>query len=286
MDSQPSLSTIRRPIVAGSFYPADKNQLLDNLKQAFLGSQGPGYLPTSRQASRGIFGAVVPHAGYHYSASAAAWAFAEMATDSPAAIILLGVNHRGIGSRLALSPEKGWQTPLGISPVSHELSARFQSLFPAARYDADSHYLEHSLEVELPFIQYIFGNVPILPLLFSRLSESELYEIGIALATLSKEANIILLSSSDFSHYISDREARRLDKIALQEIAAVNPSGLLSVVNANNISMCGVAPVIAMLYAAVEKGLNTAKILHYHTSGEVTGDTGSVVGYGTAVIYN
>lgn len=276
---------IRPPQVAGSFYPADKTKLLASLQGAFLNSNGPGYLPHSEMKPKSVFGAVVPHAGYQYSASVAAWSFAEMAAESPQAIVLLGVNHHSNGSQLALAPEKGWQTPLGVSPISHELGAQFQRDCTFASYDAAAHQFEHSLEVQLPFIQYLYGELPILPILFGRLRAMELYQVGQALAALSKTANVIFLASSDFSHYLSQAEANRLDKLALAEICAINPQGLLKVVNDNNITMCGIAPVAAMLFAAIEDGVDQANCLHYHTSGDVTGDKSSVVGYGAAVLY-
>lgn len=285
MENKPLSTTIRPPHVAGSFYPANKENLLASVQQAFLDPGGPGHLPTLGMKSKGIFAAVVPHAGYQYSASVAAWAYAEMAAESPQAIVLLGVNHHGYGSRLALAPEKGWQTPLGISPIQHELSAHFQKFCSLSNSDAAAHQFEHSLEVQLPFIQYIYGELPILPILFGRLNAMDLFQAGRALAELSAFANVIFLASSDFSHYLPQAEANRLDRLALAEISAINPQGLLKVVNDNNITMCGVAPVAAMLFAAVEHGVQQASCLHYHTSGDVTGDKSSVVGYGAAVLY-
>ena len=228
----------------------------------------------------------MPHAGYPYSAQCAAWAFAEVADDGrPEAAVLLGVNHRGLGAPLALSPATGWATPLGIMPVDQALGTRLRALDPAVVADARAHAQEHSLEVQVPFLQWLFQELPILPLAIGWASAQEVFRLGHALAELAREHDLLLIASTDFSHYIPQAEAEQLDKQALERIAAVDAEGLLRVVRDQGITMCGVLPVAAVLVAASLSGVQEGRILHYHTSGDVTGDRREVVGYGAVALY-
>ena len=285
-ESQDRNTDTRPPAVAGTFYPAEAQALRHALREAFLSPFGPGFLPTvSRQPAR-VFGAVVPHAGYLYSAPAAAWSFAEIAAQGvPEAMILLGINHRGYGAPLALAPQQGWRTPLGVVPCSRELSEALRDACPALVYDATSHQYEHSLEVQLPFIQFLFGEMSIVPVAIGHTGVAELRQLGDALAMLSRERRVLVLASSDFSHYVSQNTAMEHDNLALDQIVAVDPEGLLRVVQHEQISMCGVFPVTAMLFAAKALALRRATCLHYHTSGDILGEYREVVGYGAAVIY-
>jgi hypothetical protein len=232
-----------------------------------------------------MMGVVVPHAGYAYSASGAAWAYAAMAADGrPGAAVMLGVNHRGVGAPLALSPARGWATPLGVMPVAHALSAQLQRLDEDLTLDEHAHRHEHSIEVQLPFLQILFGELPIIPISLGHASPVQLARLGHALAFLAAQHDIVCVASTDFSHYLPAREAIILDRLALQMIASIDPTGLLETVRAHHITMCGVLPVTAMLMAAQEQGIHAGQILHYHTSGDVTGEREAVVGYGTAVL--
>jgi len=278
---------IRRPAVAGYFYPQDATALREAIEGAFLSPLGPGTLPeVNTPGPRCLVGLVAPHAGYPYSAQCAAWSYFAAARDGiPETAMLLGVNHRGAGSPLALSPDDGWMTPLGISPVDAALGQRLRELAPQAVPDAGAHAAEHSIEVQAPFVQYLFGELPILPILIGHLSDDEVMLLGRALAALAKERDLLIIASTDFSHYVSQETAFRLDRAALDAIAAVQPAALIDTVRRRDISMCGVLPVTALLAAAQALGARSASVLHYHTSGDVTGDRQAVVGYGAAAIF-
>lgn len=277
---------IRPAAVAGQFYPREAAELRQAIDAAYLSRFGPGKLPVLQDGPRRVFGIMAPHAGYPYSAACAAWAFAEVAASGrPAAVVLLGVNHQGIGAPVALSPASGWQTPLGVMPVATQLGQRLLTLDDRLALDARAHQNEHSLEVQVPFIQSLFGEVPIVPIVIGHATWQDITSLSQALATLTRAEELLLLASSDLSHYIPAREATVLDQMALQQVAAVNADGLVQVVQSRGISMCGVLPVAAMLQTARASGAATATILHYHTSGDITGDRQEVVGYGAAAVY-
>lgn len=287
MRSDDVMTNIRRPAVAGQFYPVSPAALHAAVTEAYASPLGPGAVPVVAQnrLSR-VFGIVVPHAGYQYSGPGAAWAFAELAHDGrPAAAILLGVNHHGLGAPVALSPAQGWATPLGIVPVAGDLSVRLMELDADVVLDERAHRLEHSLEVQVPFLQTLYGTLDILPILLGQVTPSLLDRLGVAISRLTEEFDLIIVASTDFSHYIPHREAEVLDHLALQQIAAISPAGLLDIVQRKGITMCGVYPVAVLLTAARAVGASSARVLHYHTSGDVTGDRQEVVGYGAAVVY-
>ncbi len=286
MTMQSTEGEIRPAAVAGAFYPGDAAALRAAVAAAFTDPLGPGGVPAPGAGPRRLLGIVAPHAGYVYSAASAAWAFAEAVRDGrPQAVVILGVNHHGVGAPLALSPAVGWQTPLGIAPVAVELAARLQTLLPDAVPDARAHAREHSLEVQVPFVQVLFGDVPILPLALGRPGIAATVRLGQALARLAAETELLIVASSDLSHYISAEEAARRDGLALACIAALDPQGLLAAVQAEGITMCGVLPVTALLVAATALGATAGRVLHYHTSGDVTDDRREVVGYGAAAVY-
>lgn len=247
---------IRRPAVAGAFYSGEAGELRDEIAAAFHSPLGPGALPEVRaDGPRRVLGLVVPHAGYVYSGPGAAWGFAEAARDGrPGAVVLLGVNHRGYGAPIALSPDAAWRTPLGEIPVATALGERLCAFDAEVIPDARAHAQEHSLEVQVPFLQVIFGDVPILPILLGHAGVPAVLRLGEALAVLAREADLLIVASTDFSHYVTQATATRLDRLALDAIAAVNPRALIEAVSREQITMCGVLPVAALLAAGQALG--------------------------------
>lgn len=275
---------IRQPAVAGQFYPQQPTELRAMIDECFSSPFGPGPVTTAEGPHR-LLGVVAPHAGYAYSGPGAAWAFAEVARDGrPATVVILGVNHRGIGAPLAVSPASGWATPLGVAPVDTALAERLCTLAPALTPDAAAHRQEHSLEVQVPFLQYLFGEVPILPIAIGDAGLAALQQLGQALGRLAHEQPLLIVASTDFSHYVPRQTAYSQDSLALERIVQVDAPGLLEVVRAHRITMCGVLPVFILLTAARDFPA-TAALLHYHTSGDIVGDPREVVGYGAAAVY-
>ena len=286
MGDNQSVARIRPAAVAGMFYPREPLALREALDAAYRSPLGPGVRSPISTPAREVFGLICPHAGYIYSAPAAAWSFAQISTAArPEAVVLLGVNHRSAGASIALSDVTAWETPLGVVPVAHDLGVRLRELEPSVVVDEYAHRQEHSLEVQLPFIQALFGETMILPIVLAHPVWDTVFRLGMALSKLAADHRLLFVASTDFSHYLPQREAEKLDQLALAQIASVDPDGLLAVVQRMGITMCGVLPVTALLIAARGAGIHTGTILHYHTSGDVTGDRQEVVGYGAAVLY-
>lgn len=266
----------RNPAVAGQFYAADAETLALELEQAFLDPRGPGRLPLRhRNPTRSVRAAVVPHAGYRYSGPIAARVYDAIATDRPpASVLILGVDHHGRGRPAAVS-DRDWITPLGPAEVDHEL-VRDLAHGPI-EVDETAHLAEHSIEVQLPFLQYVLPK-PRFAALTVRFGPLDYLE---AVARVVRKAvegrDVLLLASSDFSHYVPVSTARRLDRLALDEILARRADGLYATVTLHDISMCGIAPTTVMLAALRDETL-TARLLSWGHSGEAE-PMSEVVGY-------
>lgn len=277
----------RRPVVAGAFYEADRESLVKGIEECFLGSLGPGRLPAVSNARIGkIAGLVCPHAGYVYSGSAAAFSYDALAADGiPETIVLLGPNHGGIGASVALSPDDEWQTPLGSVQIDAETTNAILAGCEYARLDAAPHTREHSIEVQLPFLQYIGDTrFKIVPISLAHFGEHDALllaeELGAALAKALSGKSAVIIASSDFSHYESQERAHARDSLAIEQILKLDGPELIGTVYGRSITMCGVIGTAVMLEACKALGAATARKLAYYTSGDVTGDYSQVVGYG------
>jgi AmmeMemoRadiSam system protein B len=282
----------REPAVAGQFYDATKNNLLETIEGSFLGELGPGRLPTVRQDRLGhVMGLVCPHAGYVYSGSAAAWAYDALAEDGiPEAAVLLGPNHYGMGAMAALSPDESWATPLGTLTSDAGIAG---AILERSRYierDGLAHIKEHSIEVQLPFLQYLAGEaIRIVPISIAHLSKTDalllVEDLGSAIAeAISGGKSAVIIASTDFTHYESKATATATDAIAIGRILELDPKGLIEEVYSRDITMCGAIGTAVMLEACKRLGATSARKLTYYTSGDVTGDTDQVVGYGAISI--
>ena len=280
------MPTVRSPAVAGSFYESSPQRLRTSLESCFLHRLGPGALPTPAAAGpRRILGLVCPHAGFVYSGPAAAFAYAALAADGrPDTAILLGTNHHLLGPPISLDSAGHWRTPLGEIPVDTELRARLAAS-DLVEVDDRAHEEEHSIEVQLPWLQFIYrATVAICPILLGRLDRKAVHAFAQLLAGELSARNVVVIASSDFSHYVRREVARKIDQVALEQIAALEPDGLLEIVAAMGISMCGAMPVATMLAACKELGATKGRTLTYYTSGDITGETASVVGYAAVTI--
>ncbi len=278
---------IRKPAVAGFFYPSDKKSLIKSIEECFKHTLGPRDLPSvNKRGSRRIIGLVCPHAGYMYSGPVAAHAYYMLAKDGiPKSFIILGPNHQGIGSVIATVSSGLWETPLGHIKINEELAKRIVKLSGILDIDEEAHIYEHSIEVQLPFLQYLYGDkftiVPI-TMLMQDLESSTI--LGRAIAKAIKDENVVIIASTDFTHYEPHESAKRKDTEAIKCILRLDPEDLYRVVSSMNITMCGVGPVMTMLVAAKELGASVAYLLKYATSGDITGDLSQVVGYGAIAI--
>jgi MEMO1 family protein len=263
---------IREPAVAGRFYPGDP---------ASLAAEVDGLLGSAPEPRRAAIGLVVPHAAYVYSGRVAGAVYGRIAV--PPLAILLGPNHTGQGARQALAPDEGWRTPLGTVPVDATLAARLAQAAGVER-DARAHRLEHSLEVQVPFLQRVRADVAVAPLVLGHLSWRDCEVLGGEVAEAARERSALLVASSDMSHYLPAAVARGIDARPLDRILALDAEGLYEVVHREGISMCGVVPTTVMLVAARALGASSAELVRYGHSGEVTGDDAAVVGYAGVIV--
>ena len=292
------MKTIRNAVVAGQFYPGTETHLRRQIEQCFLEQRGFGRIPTVQKKNGELKGLVVPHAGFIYSGAIASHAYGRLAEQGFAeTFVILGPNHTGMGSGVSVMTEGSWNTPLGKVALD-ELLARSLAT-GIIDQDASAHSYEHSIEVQLPFLQYIaqgqlFKFVPICMMMQDYETVQEVGEILVTVVQRLKK-KIVLIASSDFSHagfnYHSqppkglrvDEYAKKQDTLAIQQILALDPRRLIETVENNNITMCGYGPVAAMLVVAKKLGAHQAELLKYGTSYEVHPGS-SCVGYGAIAV--
>lgn len=277
---------VRMPVVAGRFYEGKEDLLQERLKNCFVGSLGPGRLPEGEPgSSRSLKAVIAPHAGYMYSGMPAAHTYLKIYEDGiPDHIVMLGPNHTGIGARLAVCNDD-WQTPLGVAQFDSVLGAAIVEEDEFASNDCVAHSNEHSLEVQVPFLQYTLGpGVNFVPICVSDQSYAVCESIGKTLAKLADERDILVIASSDFTHFESAESARKKDNQAMEYLEYLDPEGFLSFVQGHKVSICGAGPIAAAMVFAKERGAVQFNMLKYTTSGDITKDNSSVVAYVAATI--
>ncbi len=264
---------MRKPAVAGQFYPLNSKNLENKLKQYFEGLE---------IRERNILGAVCPHAGYVYSGRVAAHVYAVLPKADT--YVIFGPNHTGYGSPVSLSIDT-WETTLGTLEVDHELAEGLRGSI----IDTDElgHRYEHSIEVQLPFLQYRFDqDFKILPICLSMQDEETVTEVGNLIANLVSESRkkVVFIASSDFTHYQPANIAREIDNEIIEAILDLDISEIYEKLYKRNASVCGYGPISAMLTASKKLGANRAELLKYSNSGEVSGDMDAVVGYAAIIV--
>lgn len=266
---------LRSAVVAGQFYPAQKESLFAAIDS----------LVSSKASEKPAIGLMSPHAGYIYSGEVAGQTFSDV--KIPEDVIILGPNHHGRGHAAAVYTSGAWETPLGQSKISAVLAKRILDECSMTAEDTVAHRFEHSLEVQLPFLQFRAPRTSIVPICISRMPLEVLLKLGdgLARAVLSSDSRALIIASTDMTHYESGNVARKKDCLALEKVLALDPVGLYEVVHEHNISMCGVLPTVVMLQAALALGAGTAELVAYSNSGDVTGDQSEVVGYAGVRIY-
>jgi MEMO1 family protein len=260
---------IRKPAVAGSFYPSNPTAL----RQEVLACLG------TECRAEGATALLAPHAGYIYSGPCAGRTYAEVTV--PGLVVVLGPNHTGMGQPLAVMDEGEWETPLGRVPIEGALAHRLQALDPSLVTDPLAHLREHSLEVQLPFLLALRPAFRMVPICVGTHRLRDLLSLGDALAEAIRSAGeeVLIVISSDMSHYIPFDVARKLDALAIERMREVDAEGLHAVVEREMISMCGYCPAVVGLRAARSLGASSGRLVAYTSSGERTGDYDSVVAY-------
>jgi len=261
---------LRLPAVAGRFYPDNAEELTALVREYAK--------PQPDTKPRHVKACLVPHAGYRFSGHVTGAVFARIVL--PRKIIILGVRHFPRGESLAILAGGAWRTPLGDAPVDETLAAALKKECPILREDRVAHSAEHSLEVQLPFLQVLSPGFAFVPLALGSVRFDDLVAVGEALArVLAANPEVLLLTTSDLNHYENDATTRLKDKKAMDQIQALNPLGLYDVCRNEDISMCGLGPVVAMLTALCALPSKQAELVRYATSADISGDTTSVVGY-------
>ena len=265
---------IRPAAVAGRFYPADPAVLLRQIE---------GCVSIAPQKIRAR-GCIVPHAGYIYSGRVAGAVYGTL--DMPSRFILLGPRHYSHGERLAILSEGAWTTPLGEAKIDATLADALKDAFPLLREDAVAHSVEHSLEVQLPFLQRIAGDFTFVPIVIGtdRFDALEMLGHAVAQVVRAQKETVLIIASSDMNHRESDAITRVKDHKAIDVILALDARGLYDTVRRESITMCGYGPAVAMITAARELGSTKAELLGYATSGDVNDDRDDVVGYAGIIV--
>ena len=265
---------IRLPAVAGRFYTNDPRRLAQEIDS----------YTTDGSKKVAAISCVVPHAGIMYSGHVAGTVYA--ALDLPSRIILMGPRHYPRGADMAILTEGSWHMPFGEVPIDSAFARELARACPHLREDPVAHEREHSLEVQLPFLQRLAKDLQFVPVVLGTHRYPLIEDLGHALAHViqSQTGKVLLVASSDMNHYESDAVTRVKDRLAIEQVLALDPRGLYEVVLAEEISMCGYAAAAAMLVAARDLGAKGAKLVKYATSGDITGDLEQVVGYAGMII--
>lgn len=273
------LANIRRPVVSGTFYPSNLRELKSLLEQLFSSTKAKVLqLP---QFSK-IIGIVSPHAGYEYSGYVAAKGYSLLKSHipSPSRVIILGPNHRGIGSIISSSTKEYWTTPLGNVKVDVEGVKQLLKFSKIIDLDEFSHTYEHSIEVQLPFLQHMYGtDFKIIPICMMEQDKHFAVEVANAILNIFDPEKDIIVASSDFTHYESQNDAQRKDSALISYIEKLDVDGFYDCLYNMNITACGFGPIAVLMVVSKNLGMTGSRLVSYMTSGDVIGDYDQVVGY-------
>jgi hypothetical protein len=275
---------VRPPAVAGMFYNLNSEMLRKQIKSCFNHRLGPKKIKEEK-----FIATVVPHAGYTYSGSVAAWSYSKIPKCN---YVILGPNHRVFGSRFGVMKEGAWKTPLGSANIDDKVASKLIESSPLLDYDILAHESEHSIEVQLPFLQYRFDEdfkfIPISVIneypSFDFLEECKVVGKSIANIIKKERKKWIIIASSDFSHYIPYEDAYSTDNYVIDAILKLDEKDFFLRLQEKNASVCGFGPIAIAMIASKELGAKKGELLKYATSGDVTGDRGAVVGYGSILL--
>jgi len=265
---------IREPIAAGQFYPGSADGLRGMLES----------MVDDKAKKVDVIGLISPHAGYIYSGMVAGAVISKVKLNDT--VVILGPNHTGRGKSFSIMTKGSWITPLGEAEVDAELGKRILESSSYLEEDHVAHQFEHSLEVQVPFLQYFRPDVRIVPIVMSHARGNVYKKIGKELAGAIKESRkkVTILASSDMTHYEPQESARKKDSMAIEAILDLDEDELLKRIAEYDISMCGYAPVVSLISAAKEMGAKKAELVKYQTSGDTSGDYSSVVGYAGIIL--
>jgi len=262
---------LRLPAVAGRFYPSDPAELTALVRKYSGAEPGRPAIP--------VRACLVPHAGYVYSGHVAGTVLARITL--PRKIIILGVRHYPRGEPVAILSSGAWRTPLGDARIDEKLAEALKKACPLLREDSVAHSAEHSLEVQLPFLQALVPDFSFVPVALGTVQFESLVSVGEAIARVlaAAQENVLLLTTSDLNHYQDDATTRIKDRKAIEQLLALEARGLYDTCRNEEISMCGLGPAVAMITALNALGVKKPELVKYATSADVSGDRDAVVGY-------
>jgi len=281
---------VRPAAVAGAFYAADAPALRRQIAWCFEHPLGPGApdspaLPVTASSTtpRAV---ISPHAGYRYSGPVAAHAYRALWEGRlPELVVIVGPNHHMLGAPLAIPAARLWWTPLGLSTIDRDAAVALGNACSALAVDDGAHSLEHSVEVQVPFLQYTLGdNCRLLPIVMYEQDLAPCRELGQAIANVLRGRSAVIVASSDFTHYETHASTVRRDRWALRAIEELDAEGLARAIERHRVTMCGAGPVVVAITAGRALGATRGRTLRYATSGEVSGDYSQVVGYAALAI--
>lgn len=274
----------RPPAVAGMFYPSNPDELRTTLDHSFRNQKfGPG-LPPPSMTKRKIYGILTPHAGYMYSGPVAANGYYHISSQDFTNAVIVGPNHYGIGSGVATMKEGVWETPFGQVEVNSAWTQGMSERSNVVDFDDVAHSRDHCLEVQLPFLQYIRDQFTIVPVILRMQDIDTAYDLGKAISETVNDSNdTVLIASSDLTHYEPNESAHKKDSELINAILDLDVPKFYSVLERMDVSACGYGAIASIMVAARSLGATKGELLKYATSGDVTGDTGPVVGYSSVV---
>ena len=273
---------IRTPAVAGMFYPNEKKELVQSIKNSFLHRLGPGKIPPIEKQKK-VYGIICPHAGFMYSGPIACHSFYAISYEVPNLFIIIGPNHWRIGCNVATMQDIMWTTPIGDVEVDSEAAKEIVKLSKVIESDNFSHSREHSIEVQIPMLQEIASNFKILPISLIDQRKKTALQIGPAIAKIAKEKKAMILGSSDFTHYEPNEFANEQDRALIEPILKLDVNEFYDVLEKRSVSACGYGAIASTMIAVKELGATKGELLKYATSGDISGDMTSVVGYGSII---
>ena len=274
---------VRTPAVSGTFYPDDQKELKSLIHDCFMHTIGPGKMPPTGSDQK-IYGVICPHAGFVYSGPVACHSFYSISSSTSKLAIITGPNHYGIGQSIASMIDASWKTPLGLMDVDSESALELRDILDILELDSFSHSKEHSIEVQVPMLQETFSHeMKILPVSLINQEQQTATKVGSAIAKIAQKKDALLIGSSDFTHYEENEFAHRQDLALIEPILKLDVDEFYKILYERHVTACGFGAIASTMIACKELGATEGKLLKYATSGDVSGDKSSVVGYASII---
>ena len=274
---------IRTPAVSGTFYPENEKKLKNLIHECFMHLIGPGKTSPTDSDEK-IYGVICPHAGFVYSGPVACHSFYSLSASSSKLAIIVGPNHYGIGQNVASMIDVSWKTPLGLVEVDSDSVLKLREHLDILEIDSFSHSKEHSIEVQIPMLQEVFSDkMKILPISLINQEQKTATLVGSAIAKIAQEKDALLIGSSDFTHYEENGFAHNQDQALIDPILKLDVDEFYKILYERKVTACGFGAIASIMTACKELGATQGKLLKYATSGDISGDKSSVVGYASII---